>query len=209
MHSLIFNFGGGDDSAAGAEGGYPPLCPGTITACLPSCPKDLIIFKFAAPSVSESGSFDRFINLGFRRFRNLAKLYFVLPVQFTTCTRSSITFIVDYSNLLLRLISLKQLSIISPPFTMSYNAASTDAEKNKNSNAGANSASFQSDDSTNSNFTKDFDDTPQNAPASHRGAPDGGAAAWLLVLGAWCTSFCSFGWINSAYFITSIPNYHV
>ncbi|KAI5464908.1 putative MFS transporter [Mariannaea sp. PMI_226] len=28
-------------------------------------------------------------------------------------------------------------------------------------------------------------------------APDGGAAAWLVVFGAWCTSFCSFGWINS------------
>lgn len=29
------------------------------------------------------------------------------------------------------------------------------------------------------------------------GAPDGGLTAWLVVLGAWCTSFCSFGWINS------------
>lgn len=27
--------------------------------------------------------------------------------------------------------------------------------------------------------------------------PDGGAAAWLVVFGTWCTSFCSFGWINS------------
>lgn len=27
--------------------------------------------------------------------------------------------------------------------------------------------------------------------------PDGGVAAWLVVLGGWCTSFCSFGWINS------------
>jgi hypothetical protein len=26
-----------------------------------------------------------------------------------------------------------------------------------------------------------------------REAPDGGTAAWLVVLGAWCTSFCSFG----------------
>lgn len=31
-------------------------------------------------------------------------------------------------------------------------------------------------------------------------APDGGAAAWLVVLGAWCTSFCSFGWINSKFY---------
>ncbi|KAI5459325.1 putative monocarboxylate transporter [Mariannaea sp. PMI_226] len=28
-------------------------------------------------------------------------------------------------------------------------------------------------------------------------APDGGLTAWLVVLGVWCTSFCSFGWINS------------
>ncbi|KAH6657801.1 major facilitator superfamily transporter [Truncatella angustata] len=36
-------------------------------------------------------------------------------------------------------------------------------------------------------------------PASYPGsdAPDGGIVAWLVVLGAWCTSFCSFGWINS------------
>ncbi|KAH7143777.1 putative monocarboxylate transporter [Dactylonectria macrodidyma] len=27
--------------------------------------------------------------------------------------------------------------------------------------------------------------------------PDGGSAAWLVVFGTWCTSFCSFGWINS------------
>ena len=27
--------------------------------------------------------------------------------------------------------------------------------------------------------------------------PDGGAAAWLVVLGAWCCSFCSPGWVNS------------
>lgn len=35
-------------------------------------------------------------------------------------------------------------------------------------------------------------------PASYKSdAPDGGVTAWLVVLGAWCTSFCSFGWINS------------
>ncbi|KAK0105967.1 hypothetical protein ONS95_004476 [Cadophora gregata] len=28
-------------------------------------------------------------------------------------------------------------------------------------------------------------------------APDGGVTAWLVVFGAWCTSFCSFGWLNS------------
>lgn len=33
--------------------------------------------------------------------------------------------------------------------------------------------------------------SPSNEP------PDGGLVAWLVVLGAWCTSFCSFGWLNS------------
>jgi len=32
------------------------------------------------------------------------------------------------------------------------------------------------------------------------GPPDGGAAAWLNVLGAWCCSFSSPGWANSTYF---------
>jgi hypothetical protein len=27
--------------------------------------------------------------------------------------------------------------------------------------------------------------------------PDGGVIAWLVVLGVWCCSFCSFGWVNS------------
>jgi hypothetical protein len=27
--------------------------------------------------------------------------------------------------------------------------------------------------------------------------PDGGAKAWLVVLGCWCTSFASFGIVNS------------
>lgn len=29
--------------------------------------------------------------------------------------------------------------------------------------------------------------------------PDGGLEAWLVVLGAWCVSFCSYGWINSKF----------
>ncbi|KAE9363191.1 MFS general substrate transporter [Stipitochalara longipes BDJ] len=37
----------------------------------------------------------------------------------------------------------------------------------------------------------------QIGPVWINAAPDGGATAWLVVLGAWCTSFCSFGWINS------------
>lgn len=33
----------------------------------------------------------------------------------------------------------------------------------------------------------------------HGAAPDGGAKAWLVVLGAWCALFCTFGWINSTF----------
>lgn len=40
-------------------------------------------------------------------------------------------------------------------------------------------------------------DPPTNAGETVPQAPDGGSRAWLIVLGAWCTSFCSFGWINS------------
>lgn len=32
------------------------------------------------------------------------------------------------------------------------------------------------------------------------GPPDGGTAAWLVVLGAWCCSFSGPGWLNSACF---------
>jgi hypothetical protein len=38
-------------------------------------------------------------------------------------------------------------------------------------------------------------------PKHMKEAPDGGAAAWLVVFGAWCTSFCSFGWINSQHIL--------
>lgn len=42
---------------------------------------------------------------------------------------------------------------------------------------------------------------PDPAPAPAVGwssdAPNGGARAWLVVTGTWCTAFCSFGWLNS------------
>ncbi|KAK1239871.1 hypothetical protein MKX08_007313 [Trichoderma sp. CBMAI-0020] len=38
--------------------------------------------------------------------------------------------------------------------------------------------------------------SPAQAPIGNA-PPDGGLRAWLVVVGAWCTSFCSFGWINS------------
>ncbi|KAL4883140.1 major facilitator superfamily domain-containing protein [Aspergillus karnatakaensis] len=45
------------------------------------------------------------------------------------------------------------------------------------------------------------DDTEKGIPTSPdiliRQAPDGGLTAWLVIVGCWCTSFCSFGWLNS------------
>lgn len=41
--------------------------------------------------------------------------------------------------------------------------------------------------------------TPLTLSASQSPPPDGGFAAWCVVLGAWCTSFCSFGWMNSKF----------
>ncbi|SPO05647.1 related to monocarboxylate transporter 2 [Cephalotrichum gorgonifer] len=38
--------------------------------------------------------------------------------------------------------------------------------------------------------------TPSQKPLAPA-PPDGGAKAWLVILGAWCASFCSFGWVNS------------
>lgn len=47
--------------------------------------------------------------------------------------------------------------------------------------------------------SQDLSDSEKGVePASTQPVPpDGGATAWLVVLGAWCTAFCSFGWLNS------------
>jgi hypothetical protein len=42
------------------------------------------------------------------------------------------------------------------------------------------------------------DNSDSTAKVEDASPPDGGAAAWLVVLGAWCCSFSSPGWINSA-----------
>lgn len=44
-------------------------------------------------------------------------------------------------------------------------------------------------------------DKTDDATLQDAGPPDGGTAAWLVVLGAWCCSFCSPGWINSMCFL--------
>lgn len=51
------------------------------------------------------------------------------------------------------------------------------------------------------------DNAEKAAPASNNNAPvapDGGTTAWLVVLGAWCTAFCSFGWLNSMFLTITV-----
>lgn len=46
--------------------------------------------------------------------------------------------------------------------------------------------------------TKEVD--PEQVPVARpfgSDAPDGGLKAWLVILGVWCCSFCSYGWMNS------------
>lgn len=47
----------------------------------------------------------------------------------------------------------------------------------------------------------DGESDPEDPPASPQPdphtAPDGGLVAWLVILGCWCASFCTFGWLNS------------
>lgn len=52
----------------------------------------------------------------------------------------------------------------------------------------------QQHDDSDATAVGDNDDATSVAPA-----PDGGLEAWLVVLGAWCSSFCSYGWINSKF----------
>jgi hypothetical protein len=41
---------------------------------------------------------------------------------------------------------------------------------------------------------------PASAPKPAGGEPpDGGWEAWSVVVGVWCISFCSFGWVNSEF----------
>ncbi|KNG80731.1 monocarboxylate permease [Aspergillus nomiae NRRL 13137] len=48
--------------------------------------------------------------------------------------------------------------------------------------------------------------TTQSAPAKAPGAPpDGGFKAWMVVLGAFCGLFVSFGWINCEYIVGFVP----
>ena len=72
--------------------------------------------------------------------------------------------------------------------------ASTDSTQNK--------ASFDDEKTNPSDLESPIPEKkPEDvAKSEEAGPPDGGATAWLVVLGAWCCSFSSPGWINSAYY---------
>jgi hypothetical protein len=76
----------------------------------------------------------------------------------------------------------------------------SDDEKHKGISASSDSEAVNRDDG---NMEADLADESGHTvhsplPGSDE-PPDGGIVAWLVVFGAWCTSFCSFGWINSKY----------
>lgn len=51
----------------------------------------------------------------------------------------------------------------------------------------------------------------EDIKADNTDSPDGGFQAWTVVLGAWCCSFCCYGWINSEscwLLSVSVPNYN-
>lgn len=47
-----------------------------------------------------------------------------------------------------------------------------------------------------SEYSRDRDHDSRKLDQAPSVPPDGGAKAWLAVLGAWCCLFCTFGWIN-------------
>ncbi|CRG86566.1 Monocarboxylate transporter 4 [Talaromyces islandicus] len=59
-------------------------------------------------------------------------------------------------------------------------------------------APHQTDNSNANAGSRDLDAEKAQSQPPGSDAPDGGSAAWIVVFGAWCTSFCSFGWLNSS-----------
>lgn len=85
-----------------------------------------------------------------------------------------------YSRLLITMSSSEQASTLAEDMSVKKETELTSQTDNSNVNAGSNDL--------------DTEKAQFKPPGS---GPDGGAAAWLVVFGAWCTSFCSFGWLNS------------
>ena len=75
-----------------------------------------------------------------------------------------------------------------------------DIEEGVKQNIPSDSEETAAEDRTDSFLARGEKETPpavSGPPKWVNDAPDGGTWAWLCVLGAWCTSFCSFGWLNS------------
>lgn len=69
---------------------------------------------------------------------------------------------------------------------------------------GSNTSTDHSDSSRRASDEEKAVVAPVPAPASGPPGgepPDGGWAAWSVVIGVWCISFCSFGWVNSEIYL--------
>lgn len=73
-------------------------------------------------------------------------------------------------------------------------SASSDQSDLQVTNHEMNLKSKSNDVTDNKLLAEDTDQTPQQV-AHH--FPEGGLKAWMVVLGCWCTSFASFGYVNS------------
>ena len=81
------------------------------------------------------------------------------------------------------------------PEKAANNCSNNDAIRNAHDTDGTEAEA--DDDDSSKDGEADPNALAQVASFSFTDVPDGGLQAWLVVLGVWCTSFCSFGWINS------------
>ncbi|KAK8000608.1 major facilitator superfamily transporter [Apiospora arundinis] len=80
---------------------------------------------------------------------------------------------------------------ISPSSIVTIPGQITESEKKKAEDAKEAGGPPEGPGGTSSVESSDVEDNNEDE------APDGGAKAWLMILGAWCCSFCSYGWVNS------------
>ncbi|CAK7264705.1 hypothetical protein SEPCBS119000_001130 [Sporothrix epigloea] len=81
--------------------------------------------------------------------------------------------------------------------TTDFRSKESDPEKNSAAPASSDGDDNDEDDVVIDALPPGGVDLAQTVSFSFHDVPDGGYRAWLVVFGAWCTSFCSFGWINS------------
>jgi MFS family permease len=79
---------------------------------------------------------------------------------------------------------------VAPPDIAFADGANRDSAKRGSTGQAAAASDKEASEAVDSDVSLDAnvtDDSP----------PDGGTAAWLVILGAWCASFCAYGWINT------------